>query len=265
MTTQTELIEALEQRMLIVERAEKGEGLSYPEPSATEIGCAKEDLADELIDHWDELRQALASASVEPEGEAPVEDWLPINTFDQETAPYGALIKAPSLVDLDFNPEGISIGCRVHDSTDAPIATVKWNGSHDFYGDREVTDATHWKPFNFNVNDPLSREVMDAMIADRDYFVDQNDKLKAQLAALSASPVQGWRDFATAPKNGQEILAIKAGNRRGLSCVIYWDSSEEAWAGRTYDDAVKLVKQRPTHWMPLPTPPRKQDGIKEDD
>lgn len=57
--------------MLIVERAEKGEGLSYPEPSATEIGCAKEDLADELIDHWDEIRAALTAtpAQATPSGE----------------------------------------------------------------------------------------------------------------------------------------------------------------------------------------------------
>lgn len=119
--------------------------------------------------------------------EAATQDgWLPINTFDQKTAPYGGLIKAPSLIDLDFNPKGISIGCRVHDATDAPIATVKWNGSHDFYGDREITDATHWKPFDFSISDPESLEVLDAMIADRDYFVDENDKLKEQIATLTA-------------------------------------------------------------------------------
>ncbi|MEL6758189.1 MAG: hypothetical protein AAFP81_17290 [Pseudomonadota bacterium] len=110
--------------------------------------------------------------------------WLPIKTMDQKTAPYGALIKAPSLVCPDFNPEGISIGCRVHDANDAPIATVKWNGSHDFYGDREITDATHWKPFDFRVTDPESLEILDAMIRDRDYFSDENERLKAQSSKI---------------------------------------------------------------------------------
>ncbi|MHA7900805.1 MAG: ead/Ea22-like family protein [Henriciella sp.] len=106
--------------------------------------------------------------------------WLPIQTMDYKTAPYGGLIKAPSLVDLDFNPEGISIGCRVHDANDAPIATVRWNGSHDFYADREIDDATHWKPFDFLIADKESQEIMDAMIRDRDYFCDENDALKAE-------------------------------------------------------------------------------------
>lgn len=59
------LVGALDQRILILERAEKGEGLSV-EPNATEIGCAKEDLADELLDHWAEIRQAL-TLSATPE------------------------------------------------------------------------------------------------------------------------------------------------------------------------------------------------------
>ena len=130
------------------------------------------------MSHNKQLRESAEAATQD--------GWLPINTFDQETAPYGGLIKAPSLIDLDFNPEGISIGCRVHNATDAPIATVKWNGSHDFYGDREITDATHWKPFDFNISDPESLVVLDAMIADRDYFVDENDRLKEQIATLTA-------------------------------------------------------------------------------
>lgn len=65
-----------------------------------------------------------------------------------------------------------------------------------------------------------------------------------------------WQPIKTAPKDGTMILVWPS--RAWIEeCdkgeVVYWDVEEETWAGYgpLADDYTG-----PTHWMPLPEPPK---------
>ena len=65
-----------------------------------------------------------------------------------------------------------------------------------------------------------------------------------------------WQTIDTAPKDGTEILlASKNGSR-----VCYWDSGRffEGWFIPASDahDCGGTYAAAPTHWMPLPEPPK---------
>jgi len=72
-----------------------------------------------------------------------------------------------------------------------------------------------------------------------------------------------WLAIENAPKDGRHILTVVQGNHPSsgkpfVPCVAYWD---EGWvtcehcdlAGTDPDEAYQ-----PTHWMPLPEPPKEQ-------
>jgi hypothetical protein len=60
----------------------------------------------------------------------------------------------------------------------------------------------------------------------------------AIIAALRPTDT-GWRDIATAPRNGDDVLACD--DETGERHVSYWTG--HYWSGRT--------GFKPTHWMPL--------------
>jgi hypothetical protein len=81
-----------------------------------------------------------------------------------------------------------------------------------------------------------------------------NAKLDA-LAAILASPQEpqepkGWQPIATAPKNGDHILAIGIGDRVPSICH-WWDGTMLNPPGWRVGAALVY----PTHWMPLPLSP----------
>lgn len=84
------------------------------------------------------------------------------------------------------------------------------------------------------------------------------DDLREAAAALSAfeAEPQGWRDIATAPKDGTEVLATN-GKRIWLT---QWYKDEYAkkpqpfWMNFTQGKALSRPHP-PTHWQPLPLPP----------
>ena len=62
-----------------------------------------------------------------------------------------------------------------------------------------------------------------------------------------------WQPIETAPKDGSEILAFARGNRDFYG-VAQWAEAQAAFnsvAGWFWTFAI-----RPTHWMPLPEPPK---------
>lgn len=66
----------------------------------------------------------------------------------------------------------------------------------------------------------------------------------------------GWRDISTAPRDGTPIFAaIPTGKAiTGQSYwrgVVFWGSV--GWLVR---DTLRPVIEDPTHWMPLPAPPK---------
>ena len=84
----------------------------------------------------------------------------------------------------------------------------------------------------------------------------------AAAKAIEALPVEGWRDIATAPRDGTPILATVFVHLNGVPShwdrhVIYADAEtgqihSYADQGWDFDDY--------THWMPLPSPP--EPGVK---
>ena len=66
-----------------------------------------------------------------------------------------------------------------------------------------------------------------------------------------------WQPIETAPKDGTEVLGWSPDPRDGIAIVKYetgltmgkWSvvHDAESWAWNNYD---------PTHWMPLPEPPK---------
>jgi hypothetical protein len=66
----------------------------------------------------------------------------------------------------------------------------------------------------------------------------RDEAADAILAALRPTDT-GWRDIATAPRNGDDVLACD--DETGERHVSYWTG--HYWSGRT--------GFKPTHWMPL--------------
>ncbi len=58
-----------------------------------------------------------------------------------------------------------------------------------------------------------------------------------------------WQPIETVPKNGIDVLTY---NQRGGICIAYQSGAEAVWCS-SYSDEVII---NPTHWMPLPEPPK---------
>jgi hypothetical protein len=72
------------------------------------------------------------------------------------------------------------------------------------------------------------------------------DDADALIAALRPTDT-GWRDIATAPKDGTPVLGYWWHSDGGSFGVVVWDGDD--W--RENSDIVGA----PTHWMPLPPAP----------
>ena len=61
-----------------------------------------------------------------------------------------------------------------------------------------------------------------------------------------------WQPIETAPKDGHRLLM--AGNNRGVAWVTiaHW----APYAGCVWNADEMKALQNPTHWMPLPEPPK---------
>jgi hypothetical protein len=73
------------------------------------------------------------------------------------------------------------------------------------------------------------------------------------LAALEAQQ-GGWRDISTAPKDGT-VIGAWSPSEPGIVRRVKWGRfvNQDGWITATKGCAVSNL---PTHWMPLPEPPR---------
>lgn len=67
----------------------------------------------------------------------------------------------------------------------------------------------------------------------------------------------GWREIASAPKDGSTILLCVAG--RSESVAGFFAGKWMQWFATKSDG----LPARPTHWQPLPTPPAGEKGKQE--
>jgi len=59
-----------------------------------------------------------------------------------------------------------------------------------------------------------------------------------------------WQPIETAPKNGTRVLVTN-----GIDVQIeFKDNDDEMWSG--WQTGTRLYSVVPTHWMPLPEPPK---------
>lgn len=74
-----------------------------------------------------------------------------------------------------------------------------------------------------------------------------------RIASVARSGLTEWQPIETAPKDGTSILLFEPPELGRF--VGYWNTPRQAFA------AVLSVKERqPTHWMPLPHPPRDEQS-----
>lgn len=65
-----------------------------------------------------------------------------------------------------------------------------------------------------------------------------------------------WQPIETAPNGGDEYVSV-LGYARDVKYevdifeVVYWNAGDEHWWDCEY-----RMKPQPTHWMPLPEPPK---------
>ena len=65
-----------------------------------------------------------------------------------------------------------------------------------------------------------------------------------------------WQPIETAPNDGTEILLFTvSGIIQGYFSYGEW---EQSVTHATYDMAYSVISHHPTHWMPLPAPPKAQ-------
>ena len=100
----------------------------------------------------------------------------------------------------------------------------------------------------------LVEEKYNAMIKERNDLADEVAQLTSHI--LSDGAFQEWQSIETAPKDGGYILCWSEGTHRILKYRSFPASSccpaEAGW----FDDV--LERWLPTHWMPLPEPPKEQ-------
>ena len=65
-------------------------------------------------------------------------------------------------------------------------------------------------------------------------------------AAAAQLELSGWRDIATAPKDGRQVLLATPSGRIADG---YWSLHYKVWSW-------PYVLVNPTHWMPAPEPPK---------
>ncbi len=74
-----------------------------------------------------------------------------------------------------------------------------------------------------------------------------------------------WQPIETAPKDGDPILIYKPDERMvgEYTMSAYWDDDQEGWVpvGGIHrlgyrSSATNSYQGYPTHWMPLPEPPK---------
>lgn len=79
-------------------------------------------------------------------------------------------------------------------------------------------------------------------------------------AILAERQRSQWQDISTAPKDGTKML-MRGGVYHGFPFVGFWAPSPYA-QDRPWETVIgrsNLYEHAPTHWMPLPAPPKGTD------
>ena len=157
--------------------------------------------------------------------------------------------------------------------TSHQVAALRWFAEAD-KGRNWSTCRVHLHPWVFGSlanrgliedwNDPHRDEVWEITLAGRSVLQALENQKPGLADAHSKNPPEaatGWRDAATAPRTGQKVLACWAGRTNNMLIVWYEDWTWHAQIGGWQS---VVMDEPPTHWMPLPAPPRALDEASHD-
>jgi hypothetical protein len=74
-------------------------------------------------------------------------------------------------------------------------------------------------------------------------------------AAEKETLTMEWQPIETAPKDGRPVLGYRAGDM----ATVEWRATWKEWALVVPGTYAEDDDWEPTHWMPLPDPPRRRD------
>jgi len=91
---------------------------------------------------------------------------------------------------------------------------------------------------------------------------DRIEELEAELARLREA--QAWQPIETAPKDGTLFVAVGFVKEHAYATVggfELWDIEEGIWGFHDHNASEWFEDEKdwPTHWMPLPEPPKETD------
>jgi len=76
-----------------------------------------------------------------------------------------------------------------------------------------------------------------------------------QLLTAAMEDRMTWKPISSAPRDGTDILIYDAGTG-SYEVSSYWTDTPRYWDGNWGDGE---YEHTPTHWMPLPEPPKETD------
>ena len=86
-------------------------------------------------------------------------------------------------------------------------------------------------------------------------FIDLYAKAQTAKALAEARQAMEWRPIESAPKTGEKFLITN-----GKFALLAWHDGE-GWVVLEDKSVVSITPfSKPTHWMPLPTPPSVKEG-----
>jgi hypothetical protein len=221
-------------------------------------------------DKWADLER-LAKAAVQVVGQPDEDDWFMPQHFanlEPEDAAFIAAANPAAVLELITAarrtpaPEGEAWRTVPVEPTEAMIAAA-----NALWGEGTGVNYVQLEPEDFyvamlaaspvvpvGVSDQQRAKIELVLVGYRNRITTLDAATDAILAALRPTDT-GWRDIATAPKDGQSILAICGTAYSPLAGVTWW---QEGWT-RYSRPAEKwhggVGKWFPTHWMPLPPAP----------
>ena len=126
-----------------------------------------------------------------------------------------------------------------------------WQDGDWVAGSNDRADAEHY----------LTLYGQDGPVEAKTSFTYRVDGFTDTHALAASTPVGGWEDISTAPKDGTSILVA---NANGEIFVVCWGADTAngpGWIdGATDFVGDLLIYTAPTHWMPLPPPPSVSTG-----
>lgn len=94
------------------------------------------------------------------------------------------------------------------------------------------------------------------------FFSDQGDYLTTTEVndiidelILPCAKEDDWQPIETAPRDGTQILATPCFGTSNEPYQIWYDSTGKRWHGWRHS-SIRITAE-PTHWQPLPEPPKK--------